>query len=80
MYLEGFELDWNDRKFHFAWSIIQGDQVIVSCDQVSNPVALRYAWSNNPSDANLYSKYGLPATPFRTDDWKLITEDSKYMN
>jgi sialate O-acetylesterase len=79
-YLKGFEVAGSDHKFHFAKAVIQGNQVIVGCDQVSNPVALRYAWSNNPSDANLYNKEGLPAAPFRTDDWKLITDGSNYQN
>jgi len=79
-YLKGFELAGADEKFHFAKAIIQGDQIIVSCDQVANPIALRYAWSNNPSDANFYNKEGLPTAPFRTDEWKLITEGSNYQN
>ena len=79
-YVKGFEVAGADQKFHFAKSFIQGDRVIVSCDLVSNPVALRYAWSNNPSDANLYNQEGFPAAPFRTDDWKLITEESVYQN
>ena len=36
-------------------------------EKVSNPVAIRYAWSNNPEGANLYNREGLPASPFRTD-------------
>lgn len=79
-YLKGFELAGADQKFHFAKAEIQGDRVVVSCDQVKNPVALRYAWSNNPSDASLYNREGLPAASFRTDNWKLITEGSNYMN
>jgi sialate O-acetylesterase len=79
-YLKGFEIAGVDQKFHFAQAVIQGNQVIVTCNQVANPVALRYAWSNNPSDANLYNKEGLPAAPFRTDDWKLVTQGSNYEN
>jgi sialate O-acetylesterase len=48
---------------------IEGDRVIVWSDAVPNPVAVRYAWANNPADANLYNGAGLPAAPFRTDDW-----------
>lgn len=46
---------------------IKGNTIIVSSDKVSAPVAVRYAWSNNPEGANLYNKEGLPASPFRTD-------------
>ena len=48
---------------------IEGDHVVVSSDRVRQPVAVRYAWANDPPDANLYSKAGLPAAPFRTDTW-----------
>ncbi|MFD2962110.1 MULTISPECIES: hypothetical protein [Olivibacter] len=40
---------------------------------MSNPTAVRYSWSDNP-DVNLFNKEGLPAVPFKTDDWKWITE------
>lgn len=79
-YLKGFELAGSDQKFHYAKAVIEGDRVIVSSDKVSNPVAVRYAWSSNPSDANLYNKEGFPAAPFRTDTWPLPTDDSKYLN
>ena len=52
--------------------------VIVSSKDVSFPVAVRYAWAMNPSERNLlYNNEGLPASPFRTDSWKLIKEGSK---
>jgi sialate O-acetylesterase len=79
-YLKGFELAGSDQKFQYAKAIIEGDRVIVSSDKVPNPAAVRYAWSSNPSDANLYNKEGFPAEPFRTDTWPLPTEDSKYLN
>ena len=47
-------------------------------DQLANPVAVRYAWADNPDGANLINKEGLPASPFRTDQWKGITEEIKY--
>jgi sialate O-acetylesterase len=53
---------------------IEGDKIIASSDVVAKPVAVRYAWGNNPDDANLYNKEGLPASPFRTDKWPGITE------
>jgi len=43
--------------------------VIVSSDRVAEPVAVRYAWADNPEGANLFNAAGLPASPFRTDDW-----------
>ena len=47
---------------------IEGDRVIVSSEQVKKQVAVRYAWANNP-EVNLVNSKGLPASPFRTDDW-----------
>jgi sialate O-acetylesterase len=52
--------------------------VVVSSDQVSNPVAVHFAWADNPEDANLFNKDGFPAVPFRTDTWKGITENGKF--
>ena len=49
--------------------MIDGDAVVVSNDQVAAPVAVRYAFCTNPEGCNLYNKEGLPASPFRTDDW-----------
>ena len=79
-YLKGFEIAGADQKFYYAKAEIEGDRVIVSSEKVPNPVAVRYAWSSNPSDANLYNQEGLPAAPFRTDSWPLPTEDSNYLN
>jgi sialate O-acetylesterase len=58
-----------DRRFVRAQAKIEGDRVIVWSDAVPIPVAVRYAWANNPVGANLYNKEGLPAAPFRTDAW-----------
>ena len=66
--LKGFSIAGDDHKFVWADAKIDGDSVIVSSDKVSKPVAVRYAWANNP-ECNLYNKDGLPASPFRTDDW-----------
>jgi sialate O-acetylesterase len=57
-----------DRVFHPATARIEGDTLIVSSAEVSEPAAVRYAWRNYPA-ANLYNTDGLPATPFRTDNW-----------
>jgi sialate O-acetylesterase len=66
--LQSFELAGADRKFHPATALIIGDLVVVQSPAVLSPVAVRYAWSNNP-EANLYNGAGLPAGPFRSDRW-----------
>ncbi len=72
-YLMGFTVAGEDGKFHWAKAKIENGKVIVFSEKVENPVAVRYGWANNPEDANLYNKEGLPASPFRTDEWKGIT-------
>ncbi len=74
--LKGFAIAGADRKFVWADAKIVGDGVVVGCDEVSEPVAVRYAWADNPV-CNLYNKEDLPASPFRTDDWPGITVDEK---
>jgi len=66
--LKGFSIAGADKRFHWASAYVEGDEVIVSSKEVGAPVAVRYAWANNP-DCNLFNKNGLPASPFRTDDW-----------
>jgi len=66
--LKGFAIAGADKKWVWAKAQIEGNQVIVSSDQVPDPVAVRYGWATNPP-CNLYNKEGLPASPFRTDDW-----------
>lgn len=66
--LKGFGVAGADRKWVWAKATIAGDSVIVSSDEVKEPVAVRYGWANTPP-CNLYNKEGLPASPFRTDDW-----------
>jgi len=64
--LLGFAIAGADHKFVWAKAKIDGESVLVSSDAVPNPVAVRYAWADNPT-ANLYNQAGLPASPFRTD-------------
>ncbi len=71
--LKGFAIAGPDRKFVWAKAAIDGDTVVVWSDQVPNPVAVRYGWADNP-ECTLYNKAGLPASPFRTDDWPGITQ------
>lgn len=63
--LKGFAIAGADKEYYWAKAEIRGDKVIVSSDKVPNPVAVRYAWGNNP-ECNLYNGAGLPASPFRT--------------
>jgi sialate O-acetylesterase len=67
--LGGFTVAGADHKFVPAQARIEGNKVVVSSDRVPAPVAVRYAWADNPEGANLYNKEGLPASTFRTDDF-----------
>lgn len=67
--LGGFALAAADRQFVWASAKIVGDRVYVWSDRVKGPVAVRYAWANNPDRANLFGANGLPAAPFRSDRW-----------
>lgn len=66
--LTGFAVAGEDRAFTWAEAHIDGDSVVVSSPAVTRPVAVRYAWADNPA-CNLVNRAGLPAVPFRTDDW-----------
>jgi sialate O-acetylesterase len=66
--LKGFSIAGADRKFHWANARIDGNDVVVTSPEVTSPVAVRYAWAGSP-ECDLYNKDGLPASPFRTDDW-----------
>jgi sialate O-acetylesterase len=56
-----------DKKFVWANAKIEGNTIVVWNDNIQNPMYVRYAWADNPRDANLFNKEGLPASPFRTD-------------
>jgi len=66
--LNGFAVAGSDNKFYRAVAKIVGNNVVVNSDKVANPVAVRDGWADNP-DCNLINKEGLPAIPFRTDEW-----------
>jgi sialate O-acetylesterase len=70
--LKGFSIAGADRKFHWADARIDGETILVSSPDVTQPAAVRYAWADSP-ECNLFNKEGLPASPFRTDDWPGIT-------
>jgi len=66
-YLKGFAIAGADGEYHWAKAWIENNKVVVFNESVANPVSVRYAWADNPQDANLYNREGLPASPFRTD-------------
>lgn len=74
--LKGFAVCGADKRFVWADAQISGDQVIVSSAEVPQPAAVRYGWADNPT-CDLYNKEGLPASPFRTDDWPGVTANNK---
>ncbi|MHB1460069.1 MAG: sialate O-acetylesterase [Armatimonadota bacterium] len=71
--LKGFTIAEADKKFVWADAKIVGNTVVVSSSAVAAPVAVRYGWRYYPI-VNLYNGKDLPASPFRTDDWKLVTQ------
>jgi sialate O-acetylesterase len=74
-YVTEFSIAGADKKFVWAKAKVTGKNTVeVSSDEVKNPVAVRFGWANNPDGLNLYNQEGLPANPFRTDDWPGITK------
>jgi len=67
--LKTFAIAGDDKQFVAAQAAIVDNTVIVSSSEVPDPVAVRYAWADNPSECNLFNKEGFPASPFRTDNW-----------
>jgi sialate O-acetylesterase len=76
-YLKGFAIAGADQKFYWANASVENNSIVVWSDKVSAPASVRYAWADNPDDANLYNIEGLPAVPFRTDQWSGLTEGRK---
>ncbi len=78
-YIKGFEIAGANHQFHYAQAVItDGNKVKVWCNEVSQPAAVRYAWTDAPIDANLFNKDGFPVSPFRTDNWKGVTEGHRF--
>jgi sialate O-acetylesterase len=77
-YVRGFEIAGIDKKFYYAKAEIVNHSIVVSHPKVAVPVAVRYAWSNAPVDANVFNDEGLPLCPFRTDDLPGITIGKKF--
>ena len=67
-----FAIAGKDRKFHPAQAVVDGNDLLVRSDKVTEPVAVRLGWSS-VATPNLVNKAGLPASPFRTDDWPAVT-------
>ena len=79
--LNSFAIAGVDGQWQWADAVIEGDQVVVSSSKVKSPVAVRYAWAMNPSKRNLlYNREGLPASPFRTDEWPLFNPGNEVID
>lgn len=76
--VKGLEIAGADKVFHSAKAIIKNNTIIVSSENVKNPVAVRYGWADDDTEINLYNKEKFPASPFRTDNWEMITANEKY--
>jgi len=69
--LKLFAVAGEDKVFHWATAVIDGNTVLASSPDVPSPIAVRYGWDDNPGGVNLYNGDGLPASPFRSDEWPL---------
>jgi sialate O-acetylesterase len=76
--LKGFEIAGADKVFYPAKAIIKDNKVIVSSESVPNPVAVHYGWADDDTEINLFNKENFPASPFRTDNWEMVTANEKY--
>ncbi|MFZ2432152.1 MAG: sialate O-acetylesterase, partial [Lutibacter sp.] len=77
-YIKGFEIAGKDQVFHYAKAFTKDNKVILSSENVENPVAVHFSWIGDATESNLFNKEGFSAVPFRTDEWKTITKDEKY--
>ncbi len=76
--LDSFAIAGKDRDWHWGRARIKGDTIVLCSPRVPEPVAVRYAWAMNPSQRNLlYNREGLPASPFRTDEWSLFDPEAE---
>ncbi|MFT3824901.1 MAG: sialate O-acetylesterase [Chitinophagaceae bacterium] len=72
--LKGFAIAGNDKQFVWANAKIENNTIVVWSDAIKDPVAVRYAWADNPGAVNLFNQAGIPASPFRTDKWPVSLE------
>ena len=77
-YVKGFEIAGGDKEFKYAKAFIEGNTIVIHNEDVKDPVAVRFGWADDASDNNLFNTEGFPALPFRTDNWKGITEEGKF--
>jgi len=77
-YVKGFEIAGDDQIFYYAKAKIVDNKVVIYHENVKNPVAIHFGWADDASDNNLYNKERFPAAPFRTDNWKNVTETINY--
>ncbi|HMQ49397.1 MAG TPA: sialate O-acetylesterase [Saprospiraceae bacterium] len=77
-YVNGFELAGENQRFHYAKAELSGQRIIVRSSAVAKPLAVRYAWADDPYDVNLFTTDGFPIAPFRSDDWKCVTEGRRF--
>lgn len=76
--LRSFAIAGADQRYAWADAAIEGDAIVLSAATVPQPVAVRYGWHHNPG-CNLYNAEGLPAVPFRTDDWPGVTTGKGFL-
>ncbi|MEO7976112.1 sialate O-acetylesterase [Flavobacterium sp.] len=76
--VKGFEIAGADKVFHSAKAIIKDNKILVSSENVPNPVAVHYGWADDDTEINLFNKEKFPASPFRTDNWEIMTANEKY--
>jgi len=74
--IKGISIAGDDHRFYWANAKIKGNKLLVYCSKVSKPASVRYTWGENPFIC-LFTKDGLPVSPFRTDNW-LVREDGKW--
>ncbi len=79
-YIRGFQLAGEDQRFYWAKAQLIDSRIIVESEAVDKPVAVRYAWADNPGTLDIYNSSGLPLLPFRSDNWTLSTADAVYDN
>jgi len=78
-YVRGFEVAGSDHHFYFAKAFIENNKVVVYADSLKEPLSVHYNWADDAADGNLYNQEGFPAPPFRTDQWKGVTDDKKFV-
>ena len=77
--LKGFEIAGLGGQFFPAVASVEGDRVVVHSEQINHPVAVRFGWMDDAGEDNLFNKEGFPASPFRTDKWKGVTQGEKFV-